>query len=175
MKIKLLVLAIAVVIAWGMKRHYSDARADDLGWILRPTAGLVGVMTSTTFAAQPGEGYFSRDRMFLIEKSCAGINFMVAAFGMLTLALLHRVGSPASAARVVGASLLASYSAAVLVNAVRIAIAMWLARHPAMLSTLSAADVHRFEGILVYFGGLVALYELVQRLDSRAVLVGYRR
>ena len=48
-------------------------------------------MTGTTFAWQPGEGYFSRERLFLIEKSCAGINFMIAAFGMLVLALLHRV------------------------------------------------------------------------------------
>jgi exosortase K len=173
-KLKFFVLAAAVVIAWGLKRHYADARADDLGWILSPTARLVSVTTRTSFARQPGEGYFSRDRLFLIEKSCAGINFMVAAFGMLTFALLHRVSSGMSAARVLSVSLLASYSAAVLVNAVRIAIAMWLAAHPVALSTFSAADVHRFEGITVYFGGLVVLYELVQRLDRKAVLVGRR-
>ena len=72
------------------------------------------------------------------------------------------------------ASLLASYSAAVLVNAVRIAIAMWLAAHPVALSTFSAAEVHRLEGIAVYFGGLVLLYELVQRLDRRARVGGAR-
>src|SRR6185503_10998950 len=99
-------------------------------------------------------------------------NFMVAAFGMLMVALLHRVGSGVSAARVLGVSLLASYSAAVLVNALRIAIAMWLAAHPVALPTMSAADIHRFEGIAVYFGGLVLLYELVQRLDRRAAPVG---
>ena len=168
MKVRLCVLAAAVLIAFAMKRHYADARADDLEWILGPTAWLVGAMTHTTFTWQPQEGYFSRDRLFLIEKSCAGINFMVAAFGMLMLALLHRVGSGPSAVRVLGVSLLASYSAAVLVNAVRIAIAMWLAAHPVALPTLSAADIHRFEGIAVYFGGLVLLYELVQRLDRRA-------
>jgi exosortase K len=171
-KTKLCVLAVAVLIVWGLKRHYADARADDLGWILSPTARLVGVMTGTTFTLQPGEGYFARDHLFLIEKSCAGINFMIAAFGMLMLALLHRVGSGMAAVRVLLASLLASYSGAVLVNAVRIAIAMWLAAHPAVLSTFSAADVHRFEGITVYFGGLVLLYELVQRLDRSTVLIG---
>jgi len=41
---------------------------------------------------------------------------------------------------------------------------MWLAAHPAALSAFSAADVHRVEGITVYFAGLVLLYELVQRL-----------
>ena len=169
---KFWVLAAAVLIAFGMKRHYADARADDLQWILSPTAQVVGAITRTAFTMQPGEGYFSRDRLFLIEKSCAGINFMVAAFGMLVFALLHRVGSAVSAARVVGVSLLAIYSAAVVVNTVRIAIAMWLAAHPVAFSTFSAADVHRFDGIAVYFGGLVLLYELAQRLDRRVAPVG---
>ena len=172
MRTKLWVMAAAVLIAFAMKRYYAGARADDLEWILSPTAQLAGAMTQTTFTLQPQEGYFSRDRLFLIEKSCAGINFMVAAFGMLMLALLHRVGSGRSAARVLGVSLLASYSAVMLVNAVRIAIAMWLAAHPAALSTFSAADVHRFEGIAVYFGGLVLLYEIAQRLDRRAAPIG---
>ena len=54
-----------------------------------------------------------------------------------------------------------------LVNAVRISIAMWLASHPAARSTFSAADVHRVEGITVCFAGLVLLYEVVQRFDRR--------
>lgn len=172
MKTKICVIAGTVLIAWGLKRHYAAARADDLWWILSPVARLVGVMTRSSFAFQPGEGYFSRDRLFLIEKSCAGINFMIAAFGMLMLALLHRVGSRFSAVRVLSLSLLASYSAAVLVNAVRIAIAMWLGAHPAALSAFSAAEVHRVEGITVYFGGLVLLYEIVQRFDRGVILVG---
>jgi len=131
-------------------------------------------MTGTAFAVAPGEGYVSRERLFLIEKSCAGINFMIAAFGMLTFALLHRVGSSISGARVLGVSLLASYSAALLVNAARIAIAMWLAAHPT-LSTLTSAQVHRFEGITVYFVGLVLLYELVQRFDRGAAPAGSGR
>ena len=172
MRTKTCAMAGTVLIAWGLKRYYAAAGADDLWWILSPVARLVGVMTRTRFALQPGEGYFSRDRLFLIEKSCAGINFMIAAFGMLILALLHRVGSRFSAARVLSVSLLASYSAAVLVNALRIAIAMWLGAHPAALSAFSAADVHRVEGITVYFGGLVLLYELVQRLDRGVILAG---
>ena len=137
MKTKLCVLAVAAVVVWGLKRHYADARADDLWWILRPTAGLVGIVTGTTFIAVPGEGYLSHERLFLIEKSCAGINFMIAAFGMLVFALFHRVESGVSGAGVLAASLLASYGAAVLVNATRITIAMWLAAHPIAGSTFT--------------------------------------
>jgi exosortase K len=165
MKTRLAFVAIAILIAWGLKRHYADAQPDDLSWILGPTARLVRATTGEAFVMQPGEGYFSRERLFLIEKSCAGINFMIAAFAMLVFALFHRVESRVDAMRVLGASLLASYTAAVLVNTVRITVAMWLAAHPATLSSFSAADVHRIEGITVYFAGLVLLYELVQRLD----------
>jgi exosortase K len=164
-KPKLCLLAVVAAVVWCMKRYYAGARADDLWWILRPTAWLVELMTGATFTPLSGEGYFSRDHLFLIEKSCAGINFMIAAFVTLVFALFHRIGSRLSAAVVVAIGLLASYSAAVLVNALRIAIALRIAAHPLALSTFSAADVHRIEGITVYFGGLVLLYELVQWLD----------
>lgn len=168
MKIKFVLVVATILIAWALKRHYADARADDLQWILTPTARLAGVMTATSFEWQDGEGYLSRERLFLIEKSCAGVNFFIAAFGMLTFALCHRAGVPSSAARVLGVSLVAGYAAAVMVNAVRISIGMWLAAHPVAPSAFSAADVHRVEGIVVYFGGLVLLYDLARRIDRRA-------
>jgi exosortase K len=172
MTTRLVAATAAALVAWALKRHYADARADDLWWILTPTAQLAGVITATPFEMQSGEGYLSRDRLFLIEKSCAGVNFIIAAFGMLMFALFHRVASPLSAARLMSASLLAAYLIAVMVNAVRIAIAMWLAAHPIARSTLSAAEVHRIEGIVVYFGGLVLLYELTQRFDRRVRVGG---
>ena len=170
MKTKVWLLVAAGAIAWVLKRHYADARADELSWVLAPTARLVGAVTGTTFVPVPAEGYFSPDRLFLIEKSCAGVNFMIAAFGTLAIALIHRVRGAATAAGVIAVSLLAAYAATVGVNAVRIAIAMWLAAHRPALWALDAADVHRLEGITVYFGGLVLLYEAARYLDRRAAV-----
>ena len=158
---------VAVLVAWTLKWHYANAAADELWWILTPTAKLVGVTSGVTFVPQPGEGHFSRERLFLIEKPCAGINFMVAAFAMLVVALFHRASTAAAAMRVLAVSLLASYAAAVATNTLRITIALWLAEHRAGLTALSAADIHRIEGILVYFGGLVLLYDVALRLDRR--------
>lgn len=171
MKTKLLLLAGAASIAWGLKRHYADARVEDLWWILAPTARLAGLLTGTAFEMQAGEGYFSRDRLFLIEKSCAGVNFLIAAFGMLMLTLMDRVASPMSALRALGLGLAGGYLAAVVVNAVRIAGATWLAAHPLPRSVISAADGHRLEGIIVYFGGLLLLHHLVQRSDRERIAI----
>ena len=172
MKTRLCVLAVTALVIWGLKRHYADARADDLWWILTPTTRVVGAMTGTAFVAVPSEGYVSHERLFVIEKSCAGINFQAAAFGMLVIALLHRVGSRLSGLRVLAASLLASYGAAILVNAARITIAMWLVDRPSAIWLLTPAQVHRLEGIVVYFAGLVLLYELARRLERGAGLSG---
>jgi exosortase K len=172
-KTKLCVLAVAVFVAWGLKRHYADADADELRWILWPTAMLSGVLTGTTFVMVPAEGFVSHERLFAIEKVCAGVNFMIAAFGLIVLARLHRVRSAASGASVLSSSLLASYVAAVMVNATRIAIAIWLAAHP-VTGAISAGQLHRLEGIVVYFGALLFLFELVQRFDRRELRMGSR-
>ena len=171
MKTKLIALAVAIATMWCVKRYYADARADDLWWILTPTAKLAGTMAGTPFLSELGEGYLSRERLFLIEKSCAGVNFMIAAFGMLAFALRRRIDSCVSSACVLAASLGASYCAAILVNAIRITAAMSLAAHAAAAPSLDAAQLHRVEGITVYFGGLVALYEVAQWLDRRAAVI----
>ena len=165
MKVKVGVLAVVALVAYTLKRHYADASTDALSWMLAPTAQLAGAVTGVAFAAVPGEGYFSAERMFLIEKACAGVNFMIAAFVMVAFALLHRARSLRESAAVVGVGLLASYVAAIVVNAVRIVLAMWLGARPRTWTSLSAADIHRFEGIAVYFAGLLLLYALVQRID----------
>ena len=169
MKSKLSVLALAALVAFGLKRHYSAASADDLWWILTPTARVVGAVTGVSFVAIPSEGHVSHERLFVIEKSCAGINFMVAAFGMLILALRHRIRSGRSALCVLAVSLAAGYAAAIVVNAARITIALWLAGRPPMFASLSQAEVHRIEGIVVYFGGLMLLCELARRVDRTAL------
>jgi len=166
MKTKVGVLAVVALVAFGLKRHYADAPTDALSWILTPTAHLVSAVTGVVFSAVPGEGYFSAERMFLIEKACAGVNFMIAAFAMVAFTLLHRMQSIRTGIAVVGVSLAASYAAAVIVNAVRIVIALWLAAYPMELLSLSPADIHRLEGITVYFGGLLLLYALVRWIDS---------
>ena len=168
MKTKASVLVVVALVAYGLKRHYADASVDALSWILTPTTRLVELVTGVAFTAAAGEGYFSAERMFLIEKACAGVNFMIAAFAMVAFALLYRVRSIRDSVVVLTVSLTAGYLAALIVNAVRIVIAMWLASQHRTFASMTAADLHRLEGIVVYFGGLLLLYEFVRRADRSA-------
>ena len=165
MKRTLAVLLLVALAMWAMKRYYAEAPVDELQWILGPTATLVTALTRVTFEWEPGQGYLSRERFFLIAKACAGINFMIAAFGMVAVVRGRRVRSCRAAAIALLTCVVASYSAAVCVNAARITIAMWLAAHPVGFAGMTAAQIHRVEGIACYFGGLVLLYQLVQHLD----------
>ena len=169
MKGKLLWIAIVLLTIWAMKRYYADAGADELWWILSPTARLAGGTAGVWFAAEPGAGYLSRGHMFLIEKSCAGLNFMIAAFAMLAFVWRRRVTGFSSGALVLAGSLLTAYAAAIVVNAARITIAMWLQAHPFAAARLTPAQAHRLAGIVVYFAGLVLLHELVLRWQRGAV------
>jgi exosortase K len=165
MKRTLGILLLVALAMWGMKRYYAEAPVDELQWILGPTATLVTALTGVPFEWEPGQGYLSRERFFLIAKACAGINFMIAAFGMVAAVRGRRVRSCRAAAGILLLCVLASYSAAVCVNAARIAVAMWLAAYPAGFAGMTAAQVHRVEGIACYFGGLVLLYQLLQYGD----------
>jgi exosortase K len=165
MKRTLAILLFVALATWAMKRYYAEAPVDELQWILGPTASLVTALTRVSFEWEPGQGYLSRERLFLIAKACAGINFMIAAFGMVAVVRGRRVRSCRAAAGVLLLGVLASYSAAVCVNAARITIAMWLAAHPVGFAGMTAAQIHRVEGIACYFGGLVLLYQLVQYVD----------
>jgi exosortase K len=164
-KTKLFWFALILLAIWAMKRYYSDAGADNLQWILGPTARLAGGTAGVSFVTEPGTGYLSRERLFLIEKSCAGLNFMIAAFAMLTLTFRRRVTSFCSGAIVLAGSVLIAYSTALIVNAARITIALWLMAHPLAVSRLTPAQSHRVEGVIVYFAGLVLLHELVLQVQ----------
>jgi exosortase K len=162
---KLFWFALILLAIWAMKRYYSDVGADNLWGILGPTARLAGETAGVSFVTEPGTGYLSRERLFLIEKSCAGLNFMIAAFAMLTFTFRRRVTSFSSGAIVLAGSVLIAYSAALIVNAARITIALWLIAHPLAVSRLTPAQSHRVEGIIVYFAGLVLLHEVVLQVQ----------
>jgi exosortase K len=151
------VLAVIALALWGLKRHYADAEVEDLRWIRWPTGRLVALATGSSFEFEGGAGYICRRHLFLIEKSCAGVNFMIAALGMTGLAFVRAGGRGAAIAWRLGQGVLLSYAATVLVNTLRILVALWLASANLGAGWWTAARIHRLEGIVVYFAGLLVL------------------
>jgi exosortase K len=159
-------LATIVLAMWGLKRHYADAEVEDVRWILWPTAQLVAAATGSPFELEPGAGYLSRERLFLIEKSCAGVNFMIAALGLTGLVLARESGDGRRDGWILGQGLALAYAAAVVVNSIRILVAIPLASADLGRGWWTAARIHRLEGITVYFAGLLLLDRVVRRLAA---------
>jgi exosortase K len=159
-------LIVVLLCALTLKVFYSTASADQLRWILAPTTVLVELLSATQFQFESHAGYISGDRTFLIAAACAGVNFLITSFLMLSLRKLWRERSQNVSWRFIPATALFAYLATLVANTVRISIALWLQRTPPGISWLTQNQLHRFEGILVYFGFLLLLFLVTEKLSS---------
>ena len=160
-------LVVVLLCALALKLYYSTASPDQLRWILTPTTFLVELVSGKSFEFESHAGYLSSDRTFLIAASCAGVNFLITSFLMLSLRKLWRArsqnGSENIPWRFIPLAAVFAYLATLVANTVRISIALRMQRIPLEISGLSANQLHRFEGIFVYFGFLLLLYVVSEK------------
>lgn len=157
----LCVAAIAAVV-FALKAHYSSASAEELRWILAPTSALVGLVVGSDFVFEAGTGWFSQEEMFAIAPVCAGVNFLLAAFLTLSLAAVFRLRRPWMRLCAIPASLALATLLTIVVNTIRISIAL---RAPSLGESLATGDaLHRTQGITVFFLALCLVYWVTDKL-----------
>jgi exosortase K len=154
--------AAVVLLAAALKLYYSSAGVDDLRWILAPTAFLVELTTGLGFYFEAHVGYMSIDRTFLIALPCSGVNFLIVAF--LTLSFRRLLGDHVTW-RSLGLAAVIAYLATIVANTARISVAIQLRDLAPALDWLEPEDLHRLEGIAVYFAALLVLYFADERFD----------
>lgn len=157
---------VVLLCAFTLKLYYSTASVDQLGWILAPTTFLVELVSGTSFEFEAHAGYMSSDRSFLIAASCAGVNFLIAAFLMLSLGELFKRRSQKIAWGLIPLMALFAYIATLIANAARICAALWL--RPVEISWLSPEQLHRLEGIFIYFCFLMLLFVVSEKMRKGA-------
>jgi len=164
-------LAAIFLIAFALKYHYSTATVNDLRWILAPTTFLVETFTGERFTFEPFAGYMNGDHTFLIAAACSGVNFLIIAFLMLALGKVWR--DPIVEWRSIPLALLASYAATLVANTVRIVVALQMHALDLKIGSLNGEELHRIEGIVVYFGFLLLLFIAKERSATRGAGVKY--
>ncbi|HKY42081.1 MAG TPA: exosortase K [Pyrinomonadaceae bacterium] len=160
-------LAVVALCALALKYHYSTATPDQLRWILAPTTLLVEVFSGKTFEFESYTGYMSSDHTFVIAAPCAGVNFLITAFLMLTLRRLWRERFQPGQWHLIPLAAVVAFGATLIANTTRI----WLALSDLEISWLSANQQHRLEGIVVYFGFLLLLFLITDRLRPSRLLI----
>ena len=159
-------LAIVALCALALKQYYSTASANDFRWILAPTTLLVELLSGRSFEFESYTGYMSSDHRFVIAVPCAGVNFLIMAFVMLALRQLWRAGFESVSWRFLPTSMAFAYVATLIANTVRICVALEIQRRSVEVSWLTANQLHRLEGIVVYFGFLMLLFVVMERRGS---------
>jgi exosortase K len=149
-----------LLIALGVKLYYSFATVNGLRWILAPTTFLVEAVSGERFAFEAGAGYMNADNSFLIAAPCSGVNFLITAFLLLTLSRLWKARATGIGWMTLPIALVAAYATTILANTVRIAVALRMQRMQHDVVWANPEQLHRLEGIFVYFGFLLLLFVL---------------
>ena len=160
-------LAIVIACAFVLKLYYSTATPDELRWILAPTTALVELLSGRDFYFESLTGYMSSDRTFVIALPCAGVNFLITAFLLLTLRHLWRERYQSATWRWLPVAAVTAYVSTLVANTVRICLALEMQRRSVDVSWLTDNQLHRVEGIVVYFGFLLLLYLVVERAETQ--------
>src|SRR5678815_1471458 len=159
-------LVVVLLCAGGVKLYYSTASVNQLRWILAPTSAIVELVSGSRFEFESYAGYINSDRSFVIAASCAGVNFLITSFLMLSLRELWRDRSRNISWAFIPVAAFFAYSATLLANTVRISTALRLRQMSFETSWLSPGELHRLEGIVIYFGFLLLLFLLNEKMRT---------
>jgi len=159
-------LALVLLCALALKFYYSNATADELRWILAPTTTLVELLSGRSFAFESYTGYMSSDHRFVIAVPCAGVNFLITAFLMLGLRRLWRYRFQKISWTFLPVTASLAYVATLITNTTRICLALETQRRSVEVDGLTGNQLHRLEGIVIYFGFLLLLFMLTERMEA---------
>lgn len=112
------------------------------------------------------ERYISRERGFLIANACAGVNFLITAFLTLSMRKLLVERPKEVAWRFIPAAAVIAYLATLVANATRITIALLLRQSPVEVGCLNPGQLHRVEGVFIYFGFLLLLFVASEKMSA---------
>jgi exosortase K len=157
----------AILMALALKQHYSLAGAEALKWILGPTAGLVSMLSGEAFSFVPGAGYVCDACRVIIAPGCAGVNFMLMAFGMAAFTGLYHMRRGFHRFSWLAGSLAAAYALTLGVNAFRILLSMYTFRADVFGAGPAWEWVHRLEGVVIYFFFQYLFYSMIRKTIKR--------
>ena len=161
-------LLVVALCAAAIKLHYSTAGADHLRWILAPTTFLVELASGRRFEFEPHAGYINGERTFVIAAPCAGVNFLITSFLMLSLRRLWGDRAGGAGWKFIPLAALCAYLTTLVANSVRISTALQTRALPLGPGWLGPDQLHRLEGIVIYFGFLLILFVLGEKMGSES-------
>ncbi len=166
---------LILIIAASVKVFYSTASVNDLTWILWPTTTAVELISGTQFHFESYAGYMSEDRSFLIAAACSGVNFLIAIFLVLSLRTLWRRRIESISWRSLFLIAGISYVVTIIANSLRISSALWLNAERPQVFGLGRDQLHRLDGILIYFGMMLLVYLAFEYWEKKGQVLRWQK
>jgi exosortase K len=150
---------IILFICSSFKVFFAHANYTELDFLLKPTDAIVGLLSGSSSQFIPDRGYFHKEINILIEKSCAGINFGLICFMMLSYFSIKFISDKRYRLISLPVILLICYCFTLGVNVVRIVLSMlvqnmsdnFLVKRPHLL-------IHNVFGHFIYLFFLIIIY-----------------
>lgn len=164
--------ASALLAAYALKAYYSQATVADLGWILAPTATLVGWAGGEPLMPVAAQGWMAADGRFVIAPACAGVNFLILVFGVAVLGFVHRLRTVAQRWSWFVLAATTAYVLTIAINALRIVAAVGLYDADVHAGWLTPERAHRLVGTIIYLAAVWAVWLGCDRLaphDDHAI------
>jgi exosortase K len=156
------VLFIACVLTLGiiLKLLFSASATEDLLFVLSPVNSLVEVFTSSNATYVDGKGFWYADMNVVIDKSCAGINFLILCFCITACSTAQYYKSFVKWT-LIPFCLVLAYVLTVGVNSCRIISAITLLNAQANFAWIKSSWFHEALGSVFYLTFLIATFLLV--------------
>ena len=161
LQLKNLPYLIILVVAWGLKAHYSRADSSELVWILWPVAQLTALIGDFSFQYEKAVGYVDYTRRIIIAPGCAGVNFLIVSFCLAGFEFtsysqkwINRMGWVMIAA-------VCAFLVTLCANTIRIVGAVFLYQADIYGLVVTPERAHRVFGMMVYLGMLCGLHFLI--------------
>ena len=166
---RLLALLITLGGGFWLKLVYSRAGADELAWVLTPSA-FIAQLAGVELVPEPGAGFISRSAHMVVGPACAGVNFLLASWLALYSCMQGGLRQPRLRGLLALSVLClsAAYLVTVSMNGLRIALAAQLFALDIYSSLWTKARVHRLLGVVLYAAALCALCLAAERLRTLA-------
>lgn len=150
-----------------LKYLYTLSTNDHLLFLLAPTNACIEIATGSKATYLLTTGFVHHQLPIIIDRSCAGFNFWLLSFTLLTISTIHYYSINTDKLLACVALLLISYAATLFVNVSRIMVAILTLKYKNLYTGLSKEWMHEAQGAFIYLLFLIVLYISIQYITAK--------
>ncbi|MCP5062808.1 MAG: exosortase K [Ignavibacteriae bacterium] len=151
------------------KFGFTFADNDSLTFLLKPTDMLVGLLTGSSSVYISENGYFHNQLNIFIDKSCAGFNFWILSFFMITFLGLKNIENNLKKVFTIPLALIGAYFLTIFVNSSRIFASIIIQNQTNSIFEDQQHIIHETVGIVTNLSFLILVYFLTDRILTNKI------